>query len=139
MQQPAALKVQEGWEVMDNDCVEEYEDYFTLQKDEYDNILLERCSRYILGVQQKLGVKLDSHCVECSEINIFCLLMSRVNDYIMEFTNKGLNSKGLPPTSAQEFRRFIGTLLLSSAFRMSVENTWNHMISLINGLCMTRL
>jgi hypothetical protein len=84
-------------------------------------------------------MKLDSHCVEFSEINIFCLLMSRVNDYIIEFTNEGLHSKGLPPTSAQEFRQFIGTLLLSSAFWMSVENMWNHMNSLTNGLCMTHL
>jgi hypothetical protein len=121
IQRPAALKVQDGWEVMENDSVEEYEDYFTLQKDEYDNILSERCSRYIHGVQQKLGMKLDSHCMEFSEINIFCLLMSRVNDYIIEFMNEGLNSKGLPPTSAQEFRKFIGTLLLSSAFWMSVK------------------
>jgi hypothetical protein len=38
-------------------------------------------------------MKLDSHSMEFSDINLFCLQMSRVNDYIIECTNEGLNSK----------------------------------------------
>jgi hypothetical protein len=57
--------------VLDNNCLEEYDDFLTLQKDEYDNMLSEHCSQYIHGVQRKLGMKLDSHSMELSEINYF--------------------------------------------------------------------
>ncbi len=121
------MKVQDDWEVLDYDCLDEYEDYFILQKDEHDKMLSEHRSQYkmlsehrsqyIHGVQWKLGMKLDSRSMEFNEINLFCLLMSRVNDYIIEFTNEGLNSKEFPPTSApraQEFHWLIVTLFCIS-------------------------
>jgi hypothetical protein len=88
--------------------------------------------------------------MEGNEINLFHLLISSAFDSLLEYTNESLNEKRLIPLSSAfdslleytneslnekrliplsygEFRKFIGTLLLSSVFNTSAEQSWNLM------------
>jgi len=76
--------------------------------------------------------------VESNEINLFHLLISSGFDSLLEYTNESLNEKWLIPFSYGEFQKFIGTLLLSSVFNTSTEQSWNLMGSLTLNKHMSR-
>jgi hypothetical protein len=76
--------------------------------------------------------------MECNEINIFHLLFSNAFDSLLEYTNDSLNEKKLLPLSYGEFRKFMGTLLLSSVINTSVEKSWSLMGSLTKDKHMPR-
>jgi hypothetical protein len=83
-------------------------------------------------------LKLSLHSMESNEINLFHLLISSAFDSLLEYTNESLNEKRLIPLSNGEFRKFIGTLLLSSVFNTSTEKSWNLMGSLTSNKPMSR-
>jgi hypothetical protein len=76
--------------------------------------------------------------MESNEINLFHLLISSAFDSLLEYSNESLNEKRLIPLSYREFRKFIGTLLLSSVFNRSAEQSWNLMGSLTSNKHMSR-
>jgi hypothetical protein len=76
--------------------------------------------------------------LELTELNIFSLLMSASFDYLLEYTNESLTHNGLRKLSTPEFRRFLGTLLLSSTFNVSTDLTWSLLESLTNKNIMSR-
>jgi hypothetical protein len=133
---PAALRTQEDWKVihdwMSNEC--SFEEQDTVINDIFAN----RCRSFIVGVRNKLGLKLQLHSLEVTEVNIFCLLMMHAFEAIMEYTNEAMVSKSFVPTTPGEFRCFLGTLLLSPAFNLSPPTAWNLMHSLTNGKAMPR-
>jgi hypothetical protein len=136
LQCPAALRTQENWKVIhdwiSNEC--SFEEQDTVINDFFAN----RCRSFIVGVRNKLGLKLQLHSLEATKVNIFCILMTHAFEAIMEYTNEAMVSKRLVPTTPGEFRCFLGTLLLSSAFNLSPPTAWNLMHSLTNGNVMPR-
>ncbi len=57
-------------------------------------------------------------------------------DHLMQLTSESVNSAGLAPLGAHEFRRFIGTLFLSSSFNLCVEDMFSVMDTLTGGEAM---
>jgi hypothetical protein len=100
---------------------------FGNQQEVIDFLLGNRCMNYVDNLQKNLGLKLSLHSMEGNEINLFHLLISSAFDSLLEYTNESLNEKRLFPLSYGEFRKFISTLLLSSVFNTSVEQSWNLM------------
>jgi len=64
--------------------------------------------------------------------------MTSATESIMEYTNEAMVSKRLQPTSPNEFRNFLGTMFLSSAFNLSPITAWSMMYSLTDGKVMQR-
>jgi len=67
-------------------------------------------------VQSKLGLKLQLYSLECNEVKLFTLLMLAAIDSIIEYTKESLTQKWMYVLTAQEFRKFLCALLLTSAF-----------------------
>lgn len=126
---PAALQVQADWEIKPLDDFG-ITSHFSNQTNVIDFLLGDWCQNFIDNIQRNLSLKLSLHSMECNEINIFHLLFSNAFDSLLEYTNESLNEKKLLPLSNGEFRKFMGTLLLSSVFNTSVEKSWNLMGSL---------
>jgi hypothetical protein len=81
-----------------------------------DFLLGEHCQKYIDNIKQMLSVKLSLHFMEGNELNLFHLLILSAFDSLLEYTNVSLNNNRLLLLSNGEFRKFIGTLLLSLVF-----------------------
>jgi predicted RNA-binding protein (virulence factor B family) len=96
-----------------------------------DFLLGDRSQNYVNNLQKNLALKLSLHSMEMNELNIFLLLISNAFDSLIEYTNESLNKKKLLPLSYGEFRKIIGTLLLSSVFNSSVDQSWKMMGSLM--------
>jgi hypothetical protein len=111
---------------------------FGNQQEVVDSLLGSRCQKYVDNIQQNLSLKLSLHSMESNEINLFHLLISSAFDSLLEYSNESLNEKRLIPLSYREFRKFIGTLLLSSVFNRSAEQSWNLMGSLTSNKHMSR-
>jgi hypothetical protein len=78
--------------------------------------------------RESLVEAISVHSLECSEMLIF--LISAAMYFIIEYTNESLIQKGMSVLTAQEFRKFMGTLLLTSAFNTSVSTTWELMTAI---------
>ena len=133
---PAAMQAHQGWVVMPTidlcDATYEYRTHLL------DEILSVRLNNYITTIRGRLQEKLRLHLLELNEVNIFTLLMSSSIDYILEYTNESITQSGLPKVSPQEFRRFMGTVLLSSTFSVSNDLSWSLMEALTNNSVMPR-
>jgi hypothetical protein len=70
------------------------------------------------------------------DINLFSLLVGPTLDHLMQLTSESVNSAGLAPLGAHEFRRFISTLFLSSSFNLCVEDMFSVMDTLTGGEAM---
>ena len=136
-QPPVALKQQQGWRVLDLDQFEDAVD-FEFQHVIVDKLLSHRAAKYASRLTKTVRRKLQLHSLELTEVNVFMLLLSNALDSIMEYTNEALNSCGLFPLSHVEFRCFLGTLLLSSAFNASATKVWEMMSNLTAGKSMVR-
>jgi hypothetical protein len=123
---PTALQSQAEWEMKPLEEVCSIAQ-FGNQQEVIDFLLGDRCVNYVDNLQKNLGLKLSLHSMEGNEINLFHLLISSAFDSLLEYTNESLNEKRLIPLSYGEFRKFIGTLLLSSVFNTSAEQSWNLM------------
>jgi hypothetical protein len=134
---PAALQVQADWDVipMDELCSGSH---FGNQQEMIDFLLGDRCRNYVENIQRNLSLKLTLYSMECTELNLFHLLISTAFDSLLEYTNESLNEKRLLPLSYGDFRSFIGTLLLSSVFNTSIENAWTLMGSCTSNKHMPR-
>jgi len=64
---------------------------------------------------------------EPSELNVFNILAQNGLDNILEYTNESVNLSSCPNISKNEFRRFLGTLLLSSTFNLSMDHSFDLM------------
>ena len=102
-----------------------------------DDHLSARAFDYVQGVKNKFTSKLASNRLEATEIHVFTLLMGAALDHLMGLTGESLNNAGLAPLSANEFRRFIGTLFLSSSFNLCVEDMFSLMDRLTEGQSMS--
>jgi hypothetical protein len=111
---------------------------FGNQQEVVDSLLGSHCQKYVDNIQQNLSLKLLLLSMESNEINLFHLLISSGFDSLLEYTNESLNEKWLIPFSYGEFQKFIGTLLLSSVFNTSTEQSWNLMGSLTLNKHMSR-
>ncbi len=68
--------------------------------------------------------KLRVNLLEPTELNVFSLLISPALEDIIEYTNESINVTNYTPFSPSEFRRFLGTLLLSATFTLSMDQTF---------------
>ncbi len=102
-----------------------------------DDHLSARAFDYVQGVKNKFTSKLASNRLEATEIHVFTLLMGAALDHLMGLTGESLNTAGFAPLSANEFRRFIGTLFLSSSFNLCVEDMFSLMGGLTEGQSMS--
>jgi hypothetical protein len=130
------MQAHQGWIAMPSiDLCDATHEYRTNLLDE---ILSARLNNYITTIRGRLQEKLRLHSLELNEVNIFTLLLSSSIDYILEYTNESIVESGLPKVSPQEFRRFIGTVLLSSTFSVSTDLSWSLMEALTNNIIMPR-
>jgi hypothetical protein len=106
---PAALQVQADWDVktIDELCTGSH---FGNQQEVIDYLLGSHCSNYVENIQCNLSLKLTLDSMECTELNLFHLLISTAFDSLLEYTNGSLDEKRLLPLSYGEFCSFIGTL-----------------------------
>jgi hypothetical protein len=61
------------------------------------------------------------------------LLTSGAIECVLEYTNESMNLNGHTPISPLEFRRFIGTLLPSGTFTLSMDQSFSLMETLTEG------
>jgi hypothetical protein len=80
--------------------------------------------------------KLERNELELTKINVWSLLMQNSFDLVLEYTNEALHNKKLPKICPREFRRFLGTLFMSSGFNFSNTKTWEMMAQLTNNKSM---
>jgi len=125
-----ALQVQRDWDIKSMDDFATSSHFGNLM-DFIDFLLGDRSQNYVNNLQKNLALKLSLHSMEMNELNIFHLLISNAFDSLIEYTNESLNKKKLLPLSYGEFRKIIGTLLLSSVFNSSVDQSWKMMGSLM--------
>jgi hypothetical protein len=131
---PAALSVQDKWLLYEEDADHRLE--FDLQSSWLDTNLGTRLQKYISNVKIRFASKLQANRLELTEINLFSLLVGPTLDHLMQLTSESVNSAGLAPLGAHEFRRFIGTLFLSSSFNLCVEDMFFVMDTLTGGEAM---
>jgi len=90
------------------------------------------------GIQHNLTTKLALHSMECTELNLFHVLIYSAFDTLVEYTNEALNDRNLLPLMYGEFRSFLGTLFLSSVFNTSADQAWELMSSCTSNKIMPR-
>ncbi len=127
---PVALQVQRDWDIKSMDDFAT-SSHFGNQMDVIDFFTMQLLPELCRQSTEKLALKLLLHSMEMNELNIFHLLISNALDSLLEYTNESLNKKKLLPLSYGEFRKIIGTLLLSSVFISSVDQSWKMMGSLM--------
>jgi hypothetical protein len=101
-----------------------------------DKLLSHRAAQFAIHLSNTVRQKLQLHLLESTEVNVFMLLLSNALDFIMEYTNEALNSKGLFPLSHVEFRCILGMLFLSSVLNAAVTKGWEMMGMLTDGKSM---
>jgi hypothetical protein len=100
--QPAALKIQVGWtmiELFDKSPGIDFE----FQRTMVDKLLLSCAANFMDRVTKSLHMKPELHSLEVTEVNMFMLLLSNAMDNIMECTIESLSCYGLIPMSHVEF------------------------------------
>ena len=133
---PAALQAHLGWTKMPN--VDLQTSSFAMKNDLIDQMLSVRVQHYIKNIRSRLGEKLKLNEMELTELNIFSLLMSSSFDFMLEYTNESMTQKGIMKATQAEFRRFIGTLLLSTTFNLSTDYSWSLMEQISNNKVMMK-
>jgi hypothetical protein len=131
---PAALSVQDEWLCYGEVAHHRLE--FDLQSSWLDTNLGTRLQKSITTVKNRFASKLQANRLELMEINIFSLLVGPTLDHLMQRTSESINSAGLAPLGAHEFRCFIGTLFLSSSFNLCFEDMFSVMDNLTGGKAM---
>jgi len=135
---PVALQVQTDWEVKETLDEDGLGANFGNQQDVVDFFLGHRCKSYEEGIQHNLTTKLALHSMECTELNLFHVLIYSAFDTLVEYTNEALNDRNLLPLMYGEFRSFLGTLFLSSVFNTSADQAWELMSSCTSNKIMPR-
>ncbi len=128
---PAALTAHQGWTVLKEDQFEGVT--FNYQSEFLDDVLTGRTIHYIHHFRQRFTDKLIVNLLEPTPVNVFNLLTSGAIECILEYTNESMNLNGHTPVSPLEFKRFIGTLLLSSTFTLSMDQSFSLMETLTGG------
>jgi hypothetical protein len=83
---------------------------FEFQHNIVDQLLSHHADQHAIHLSNTVRQKWQLHSLELTEVNVFMPLLSNALDFIMEYTNEALNTKGLFPLSHVEFRCFLGTL-----------------------------
>jgi hypothetical protein len=130
-QTPAALNAHQGWSIVDSNDFEPLS--FDFQESYLDELLTTRAISYIQHFRQRFNDKLKVNLLEPTELNVFQLLTSSALESVCEYSNESLNLNGRTPMSPSEFRRFIGTLLLTGAFNLSMDHTFSIMETITGG------
>jgi hypothetical protein len=92
-----------------------------------------RVNNYVQYIRRRFSDKLRVNLLEPTELNVFSLLISPALEDILEYTNESINVTSCTPVSPSEFRRFLGTLLLSATFTLSMDHTFVLMETLTAG------
>jgi len=98
-----------------------------------DYTLTHRIIGFVSGVGHKLYDKLEANRLEAYPKNFVLLLAQPGIDKLLEYTSESMNRSGARSVNRAEFIRFIGTILFSSCFTLSINDSFSVMNSLSNG------
>jgi hypothetical protein len=130
-QTPAALNAHQGWTLLEPSDFDPID--FDMQNLFLDDLLTARVNNYVQYIRRRFSDKLRVNLLEPTELNVFSLLISPALEDILEYTNESINVTSCTPVSPSEFRRFLGTLLLSATFTLSMDHTFVLMETLTAG------
>jgi hypothetical protein len=122
-QTPAALNTQENWKFLNVSDANEIK--FENQNSFLDEFLTDRAIHFIKHFHQRIKDKLRVKGYEPSELNVFIILAQNGLDNILD--NESMNLSSCPNVCTNEFHQFLGTLLLSSTFNLSMDHSFDLM------------
>ncbi len=130
-QTPAAMNAHQGWTIIDYNDFEPIS--FDFQESFLDELLTTRAISYIQHFRQRFTDKLKVNLLEPTEVNVFQLLTPPAMECVLEYSNESLNLNARTPMSPSEFCLFIGTLLLTATFNLSMNHTFSIMETITGG------
>jgi hypothetical protein len=137
IQTPAALSAHKTWSLYSEDMLPEAIS-FDMQSFFLDEMMTSRINGYVTSIRQKLSNKLQANLLEPTEMNLFLLLVSSGLVKVLEYTNESMIQQGFSSVSPSEFRRFLGTLLLSTTFTLTIDHMFSLMDQLTSGAAMNK-